>query len=479
METQQQQIKERIFKLQNFIALLFALNKQNNLSHQCIHYILVLLMIGKLPCKATERIHYPRFRRIALTQTPKSWNVGIDIKQRIYQCAIPVSSSEEPEAKDCLVLRLPSFLSGIFAEQKARQNSDIFHANLIDEAYRFLHRFEPCNFTDYLLTDLTSMNHAFIMFLKNHAKFNWTIKAHQHQSLKVEEIKGHAGHYYESITQREVENDMHECICAFIEQVFASNTMSQLRDSSFLNDDNKFHNAQTNNIRKEHTHSVIETATRPLVTHKKLSAMELQSLLEFLNTPLAYTSCVEHFNNISKKCLLVYLLLTSVRPHQPISAFNTFFFEDDLLLVTEKSKQRVIYLHPLLNLLMQCYLQYKHTFCAYKNLPFHHKIIFEYASEEDIYKFTAAKLQTLFEEIGIQNQPSNISRHHFNQQLLRHQLSAKDRNIFMGHGNNCQRNQSLTNTVKHVLEDILEQYQLEPTIHVLLCDIQRQLTRLK
>jgi hypothetical protein len=478
METQQQ-LKERIIKIQNFIVLLFALNKQHNLSGQCVDYILVLLMIGKLPCKATERIHYPRFRRIALTQTPKSWNVGIDIKQRIYQCAIPVSTVKNTDNDDCLVIILAPLLARILAEQKARQNSDIFHANIIDEAYRFLHRFEPSNITDYLLTDLHSMNHVFIMFLKHRARFNWTIKAYQHQSLNIDELIGHSGHYYESITQREVENDMHECVCAFIEQVFESNTMSQLRDSSFLNDDKKFHNTQINNIRKEHTHAVIETATRPLVAHKKLSASELQSLLEFLNTPLAYTSCVEHFNNISKRCLLVYLLLTSVRPHQPISAFNTFFFEDDLLLVIEKSKQRVIYLHSLLTSLIRSYLEYKHIFCTYKNLPFHHKIIFEYASEEDIYKFTAANLKTLFEEIGIHNQPSNISRHHFNQQLLRHQLHAKARNAVMGHGDDHLRHQSLTSEVKHVLDDILEQYQLEHTIQLLLCDIQRQQTRLK
>jgi hypothetical protein len=141
--------------------------------------------------------------------------------------------------------------------------------------------------------------------------------------------------------------------------------------------------------------------------------------------------------------------------------------------VTEKSKQRFIYLHPLLSSLIQCYLEYKQSFCTYKNLPFHHKIIFEHASTENIFIFTASDLRALFESIGIPKQPSNITRHHFNQQLLRHQLHAKSRNAIMGHGDNYERSQSLTNEVKHVLEDIFKQYQLEAIIQVLRSDIQQ------
>ena len=502
-----QQLHNQLQQVAAFKQLLLAQHSQELISHDALCYMLVLLVLGKLPTKNDPRELYPILVRKSFHDALNPWECALDKTKQQFQMCVPLNKHPDPSyTDDNIEIIMPPLV--VFLLDKyglPAQNRPIFSSETIDNAHTWLSRYAPSKFSHgfecNFLSDIQAINQCLLDFMPHHVRFNKTYRVFLHgvspqkngphpkesvDKASLDKVTGHAGHVYESITVADLQDDIaqiYEQYCQVI--INAHHTIStkhaHCQTSFFHYSEGQYTSRIQSIVRKSHENKHLYTQ----ITHdtrdiKLLSSSEEQQLLDFVNAYSEYTGDLyQDFNAISTQCLLVFLLLTSLRPHHDISGYQTLNLDEQTMVVKDKGKReresRFIYLHPRLCELIHCYFDCK-TRLANKlkltKLTLSRHVIFEQLHNQAWSPFKAATLQTIYRQIGL-SQDNNILRHHINYQMMRFKLPAKHRNYIMGHGNQYDRNMLMTSEIKQALNQLFDHYRLEPVVDRLIKRIEK------
>ena len=466
-----QQLHNQMQQVAAFIQLLLIEHKKEHLSHETLCYMLVLLLLGKLPCKNDNRHIYPVLTRISLSASPATWDIAADKIKRQFQLCLPLSKVTDDHI-ECILPTLIVYL--IDKVEFPLHKRPIFSRSSIDEAFAWLSRYAPSRFAHLYavghLTDIQALNQTLLDFMKHHVRFNTTYQACRHGSLSMDEATGHAGHVYESITVTDLQDDIAQTLERYCIEVLETHRIfdehNQSRHSAFFAFATDKYTTSSCQIMRKHSeqHCLFSEVTQNTRKPKFLQPHELQPLLDVIRQVDAKT---DDFNTLSTKCLLVFLLLTTTRPQHRISAYKSLNLHEKIMYVTEKKEPRFIYLHPRLSELIESYLDCKTRLATKLSLKLSTHVVFEQIEDQAFIPFIARDIQRIYCELGL-FQDTNILRHQFNHQLMKFKIPAKYRNFIMGHGTMYDRHMLLPPSIQQALNDLFNHYQLAPVVTALI-----------
>lgn len=497
-----QQLHNQLQHVAAFIQLLLAQHSKGLISHDALCYMLVLLLLGKLPTKDDPRDIYPILVRKSFHDALIPWQCALDKTKQQFQMCLPLNKHREPShADDHIEIIMPPLVVFLLDTHGfPTQNRPMFSSETVNKVHAWLSRYAPSKFNRGIecnyLSNIQAINQCLLDFMQHHVRFNKTYRVFLHgvspkkngphpkgsqNKASLDKVIGHAGHVYESITVADLQDDISQIYEQYGQTIInAHHTIStehaHCQTSFFHFSEQQYTSRIQSIVRKSHDNTHLYTQ----ITHdtrdiKLLSSVEQQQLVDFVNVSHEYTGDLyQDFNAISTQCLLVCLLLTSLRPHHDISGYQSLHLDEQYMVVKDKGKReresRFIYLHPRLCELIHCYFDCK-TRLANKlkltKLTLSRHVIFEQLHNQTWTPFKAATLQTIYRQIGL-SQDNNILRHHINYQMMRFKQPAKHRNFLMGHGSQYDRHMLMTPPIEQALNQLFDHYRLEPVIDSLI-----------